>query len=146
MILVDTSVWVDHLRVGDAGLAGMLENGQVLAHPFVIGELSLGDLRRRSAILEDLADLPQAQVATDPEALRFIDDRALFGLGIGYVDVHLLAATQLTPGAKLWTRDKRLLAAADRLGLAAPRPRPDVMGVYETSHARFASVYERLAK
>jgi predicted nucleic acid-binding protein len=146
VILVDTSLWVDHLRVGDAGLADLLENGQVLAHPFVIGELSLGVLRRRNAILEHLADLPQAQVATDPEALRFIDDQALFGLGIGYVDVHLLAATRLTPGARLWTRDKRLLATAERLGLAMPRPRPDVMGVYEASHARFGSVYERLAK
>jgi hypothetical protein len=137
VILVDTSVWVDHLRIGDAALADRLDNGQVLAHPFVIGELALGDLRRRNAVLEGLADLPQAEVATDSEVLLFIDDQALFGLGIGYVDAHLLAATKLTHGATLWTRDKRLFAAAQRLGLAMPWP--DVFSVHEASHARFAS-------
>lgn len=137
MILVDTSVWVDHFRIGDAALADRLDDGEVLAHPFVIGELALGDLRRRSVILNGLADLPQAEVATDPEVLVFIDDQALSGLGIGYVDAHLLAATRLTHGATLWTRDKRLYAAAERLGLATPRP--DIFGVNEASHARFSS-------
>jgi predicted nucleic acid-binding protein len=119
MILVDTSVWIDHLRSGDALLAALLDRGQVLAHPFVIGELALGSLRQRDVVLEALQDLPQATVATDAEVRHFIAGHALFGLGIGYVDVHLMAAVQLTPGTSLWTRDKRLHAAAEKLGLAA---------------------------
>lgn len=121
MILVDTSVWVDHLRVGDKTLAGLLDRGSVLAHAFVIGELALGDLRQRDLVLATLQDLPQASVATDREVLHFIGQHALFGLGIGYVDAHLLAAVRLTAGTALWTRDKRLLGVADRLGLAARR-------------------------
>jgi len=119
MILVDTSVWIDHLRSGDAMLAALLERGQVLAHPFVIGELGLGSLRQREVVLEALQDLPRATVATDTEVLHFIASHTLFGLGIGYVDAHLLAAVQLTPGASLWTRDKRLHTAAEKLGVAA---------------------------
>jgi hypothetical protein len=119
VILVDTSVWVDHLRAGDEALAGLLGDSEVLAHPFVIGELALGRLRQPELVLGALQDLPQAEVATDREVLHFIDRHALSGLGIGYVDAHLLAATRLTKGASLWTRDKRLLAAAQRLGLAA---------------------------
>jgi predicted nucleic acid-binding protein len=121
VILVDTSVWVDHLRVGDKTLAGLLDRGSVLAHAFVIGELALGDLRQRDLVLATLQDLPQASVATDREVLHFIGQHALFGLGIGYVDAHLLAAVRLTAGTALWTRDKRLLGVADRLGLAARR-------------------------
>ncbi len=119
MILVDTSVWIDHLRAGDDALAALLESGRVLVHPFVICELALGNLRQRDLVLGSLRDLPQASVATDRELLHFIERNAIFGLGIGHVDAHLLAATRLTAGAALWTRDKRLLAAADRLGLAA---------------------------
>lgn len=119
MILVDTSVWVDHLRCGDTALAGLLETGRVLAHPFVTGELALGGLRQRDVVLSALQDLPQASVASDDEVMGFIGQHRLFGLGIGYVDAHLLAAVRLTLGASLWTRDKRLLAAADRLGLVA---------------------------
>ncbi|NMV38756.1 type II toxin-antitoxin system VapC family toxin [Ralstonia insidiosa] len=119
MILVDTSVWIDHLRDGDAVLAGLLERGQVLAHSFVVGELALGSLRQREVVLESLQDLPQVRIATDVEVLHFISNHALFGLGIGYVDVHLMAAVQLTPGTSLWTRDKRLHAAAEKLGIAA---------------------------
>lgn len=120
MILVDTSIWVDHLRAGDEALAGLLEAGAVLAHPYVIGELALGHLSQRGVVLGALSDLPQAEVATDAEVLHFIDRHALFGLGIGYVDAHLLAAAQLSAGASLWTRDKRLHAVAGRLGLATP--------------------------
>lgn len=120
MILVDTSVWVDHLRAGNEALAGLLEAGAVLAHPHVIGELALGHLSQREAVLEALFDLPQAEVATDAEVLHFIRQHALFGQGIGYVDAHLLAATRLSAGARLWTRDKRLLAVAERLRLATP--------------------------
>ncbi len=88
-------------------------------HPFVLGELALGSLRQRDVILTSLRDLPQASVATDEEVLQFIAERRLFGLGIGYVDAHLLAAARLTVGATLWTRDARLLGAAAQLELAA---------------------------
>lgn len=117
MILVDTSVWVDHLRAGDDALAALLSSGGVLAHPCVIGEIALGTLRRRKVVLSDLHDLPQAIVATDAEALSFIERRALSGLGIGYVDACLLASTQLTAGSAFWTRDKRLADVAEKLGL-----------------------------
>ena len=118
MILVDTSIWIDHLRQRDERLSGLLNQGQVLAHPFVIGELALGNLQNRGAILGALQDLPQTPVATDSEALDFIQANILYGIGIGYIDAHLLAAVRLAPGAMLWTRDKRLLAAATKLGLA----------------------------
>ena len=118
MILVDTSVWVDHLRVSDEALAALLDTGAVLAHPFVIGELALGNLRQREIVLNALSDLPHASAATDLEVLHFIDRHALFGRGIGYVDAHLLAAVQLTAGAELWTKDKRLHGVAVGLGLA----------------------------
>ncbi len=111
MILVDTSVWIDYLRAGDSELAGLLQDGQVLVHPWVIGELALDHLPRRSEILGLLDNLPQATVATDVEVRTLIDNQ-LFGLGLGYVDAHLLAATMLTAGARLWTRDKRLAAVA----------------------------------
>lgn len=119
MILVDTSVWVDHLRAGDKTLVTLLDAGSVLAHAFVIGELALGELRQRELVLAAVRDLPQADVASDEEVLHFIGRHRLFGSGIGYVDAHLLAAVRLTAGAALWTRDKRLLDVAERLGLAA---------------------------
>jgi predicted nucleic acid-binding protein len=119
VILVDSSVWVDHLRSGDATLARLLDDGRVIAHPFVVGELALGSLRQRELILTALQNLPQAVVASDIEVLRFIDQQALYGLGIGYVDAHLLASVRLTASGSLWTRDKRLQAVADRLGVAA---------------------------
>jgi predicted nucleic acid-binding protein len=118
MILADTSVWVDHLRNGDSKLAELLEQSQVLMHPFVLGELALGSLRQREVVLSSMQDLPQVTVAIDSEVLGFIERRALFSLGIGYIDAHLLASVQLTQGASLWTRDKRLLAAAERFALA----------------------------
>ena len=119
MILVDTSVWVDHLRKGDQVLGRLLFAGRVRAHPFIVGELSLGVLTQREAVLGALMDLPQATIATEEEVFRFIEANGLPGSGIGYVDAHLLAATRLTPGAALWTRDKRLSEVAERLGLAA---------------------------
>ena len=118
MILVDTSVWVDHLRRGDAQLAELLERGAVLMHPFVLGEIACGSLADRAAILELLIDLPMAGVADAHEVLGYIERHGLHGQGIGYVDVHLLASTALTDGAKLWTRDKRLRAVADALQCA----------------------------
>ncbi len=119
MILVDTSVWVDHLRLGDKTVAALLDSCRVLAHPFVVGELALGNLRQRRAILALLQDLPQANAATDQEVLHFIEQHALMGHGVGYVDAHLLASAQLTAGSSLWTRDKRLARVAQRLGLAS---------------------------
>jgi predicted nucleic acid-binding protein len=118
VILVDTSVWVDHLRENDHSLAALLETGAVLAHPFVIGELALGRLRQRAIVLNALSDLPHASVATDMEVLHLVDRHTLFGRGIGYIDAHLLAAVRLTAGAALWTKDRRLHPVAVELGLA----------------------------
>ena len=118
MIVVDTSIWIDHLRTGDAELGELLREGRVLGHPWVTGELALGHLSRRSEILSLLHNLPQANAATDDEVLTLIDTRQLSGIGIGYVDAHLLAATALTPAARLWTRDKRLALVAAQHGLA----------------------------
>lgn len=118
MILVDTSVWVDHLRGGDTQLAALLERGSVVMHPFVVGEIACGSLTHRASIIELLCELPAAAVAESEEVLGFIERHALHGKGIGYVDVHLLASVALTQGASLWTRDKRLQAAADDLGCA----------------------------
>ena len=122
MILVDTLVWVEHLHTANEDLAALLSGGEVLAHPFVVGELALGNLRPRDPFLSDLRELPQAIVAEDEEVIRLIDRQAVFGRGIGYVDVHLLAAVRLTAGSKLWTLDRRLQAVAAQLGLAAALP------------------------
>ena len=119
MILVDTSVWIDHLRSTSAILSELLGDGEVLGHPFVLGELALGNLGRRAEILRMLRRLPQADSASHREVLQFVDREALFGRGIGYVDAHLLAAARLTTGTKLWTHDRRLQAVAAQLGLAA---------------------------
>lgn len=118
MILVDTSVWVDHLRRGDPGLVDLLERSLVLMHPFVVGEIACGTLHHRESILELLQDLPAAAVAEGDEVLRFIASRALHGKGIGNVDVHLLASVALTEGASLWTRDKKLHLVAQMIGCA----------------------------
>jgi predicted nucleic acid-binding protein len=119
MILVDSSVWVDHLRQGDQRLVTLLEASQVLTHPFVVGEIALGSLKNRESILGSLKGLPEAATATDEEVQQFIENNALFGLGIGYIDAHLLAAVRLNAGSQLWTRDKRLGAIANRMGVAA---------------------------
>jgi predicted nucleic acid-binding protein len=119
VILVDTSIWIDHLRTGNAELIALLEESLVLGHSWVTGELALGQLSGRREILTLLGNLPQATVASPEEVMELIEDRHLHGLGIGYVDAQLLAATLLTADAQLWTRDKRLGAAAGRLGIAA---------------------------
>ena len=118
MILVDTSIWADHFRAGDSTLTALLNTGMVLAHPFVTGEIAMGNLRQRDIVLRTLSMLPHAQIATNKEVLHFVDQHSLFGLGIGYIDVHLLTAVRLTAGATLWTRDKRLQGVAERFGLA----------------------------
>jgi hypothetical protein len=119
VILVDSSVWIDHLRRADAILTDLLDRQQVLIHPFVIGELALGHLQPRDMILEVLMHLDRVIVAHDDEVMRLIEQERLFGLGLGYVDVHLLASVRLTLETSLWTRDKRLSAAAERLSIAA---------------------------
>lgn len=115
MVLVDTSVWVSHLRYGDAHLRELLRDGLVACHPFVIAELACGTLQRRQEILTLLHALPRAQVADEEEILEFIEQRRLIGRGIGLVDVHLLASAILT-GIPLWSADKPLRAVAIELG------------------------------
>ena len=116
MILVDTSVWVDHLRRGDPRLVGLLERSAVVMHPFVLGEIACGNLRDRTSVLELLQDLPAAAVAEVDEVLQFVERHLLHGKGIGYVDVHLLASVALTEGAEIWTRERRLRLVAEKLG------------------------------
>lgn len=117
MILADTSIWVDHLRSGNATLARQLEADEVLCHPWVIGELALGNLGRGNDVLRLLQGLAQATVASAEEVLEFIAQEALYRSGIGYVDAQLLAATRLTPDALLWTTESRLSTVAARLGV-----------------------------
>lgn len=123
MILVDTSVWINHLHGGDEGLSAALDAGRVLMHPAVLGELACGNLRNRGAVLELLSNLPLAPRATDAEVLGLLERRALMGRGIGYIDVHLLTSAALAGTARLWTRDKRLAAVAAELALAFDEPR-----------------------
>jgi predicted nucleic acid-binding protein len=120
VILVDTTVWIDHFRGGGPLLSRLLERGGVLGHPWVTGELALGNLRRRDKTLRLMGQLTQATVATPAELMEFIEQVELFGLGIGYMDAQLLAATRLTADAQVWTLDWRLRAAAERLGVAYP--------------------------
>ena len=118
MILVDTSVWIDHLRKGNTQLNSLLLNAAVLIHPFVIGELACGNLHDRSRILNLLGDLPAGRVADDQEVLFFIEQNDLMGRGIGYVDAHLLASVSLSSPSRLWTVDRKLKDVAVSLGLA----------------------------
>lgn len=118
MILADTSVWVDHLRRGNARLRGSLDEGAVLSHPFVLGELACGTLKNRDEILSLFAALPEATVAEPHEVLHLIERRGLYGLGLGWVDAHLLASA-LFNRARLWTLDKPLKAAAEALEIGA---------------------------
>lgn len=117
MILVDTSIWVDHLRTGDLRLVRLLERSEVLTHSMVIGELALGSISPREVLLDALSALPTSVEATPAEVTHVIESRTLFGRGIGLVDAHLLASALLTPEARLWTRDRRLGAVARDLHL-----------------------------
>ena len=119
VLLADTSIWVDHLRGGDAVLSSLLDQGRVLGHPFILGELALGGLRGRDNVLGALGALPQATLATSEEVMAMIAARRLWGRGIGWVDANLLAAVALTPGTRLWTRDRGLAALAGELDLSA---------------------------
>ena len=118
MILVDTSVWVDHLRRSNAKLASLLEDGLAACHPFVIGELALGHLKRGSEVPDLLAELPSVTLAEHDEVMVFVAAHALEGSGIGWIDAHLLCSAALSAG-RLWTLDRSLHAAAESTGLLA---------------------------
>ncbi len=117
MILVDTSVWIDHFRATNRRLAELLVDGHVLCHPFVIGELACGNLRRRTEVLSLLNSLPQLPVRSAEDVMRFVDAHRLMGKGLGWVDVNLLAAVVVSKET-LWTKDRRLADSAHRLGVA----------------------------
>ncbi|NVD99517.1 type II toxin-antitoxin system VapC family toxin [Massilia sp. BJB1822] len=125
MILADTSVWIDHLRAPEKAVDALFKYGALLMHPFVLGELAMGNLRHRKRWLRKLQNMPQANIASLSLVQDFIESHALYGSGIGYIDAHLLAATSLLPGTLLWTRDKRLHAIGQRLQLAADIPRSE---------------------
>lgn len=112
MILVDTSIWIDHLRSGSPALAALLQTDAVCTHDFVIGELACGNLRRRAELLSLLQSLPRLSAATEDETLFFIEQQQLMGRGIGYIDAHLLAAAVIR-NVPIWTKDKRLKAIAE---------------------------------
>lgn len=117
MILVDTSVWVQHFRSGESALFDLLVEGRVVMHPFVIGELALGSLAQREQTIGDLCALPSIAMVEAEEILAFIAARQLFNLGLGYVDVNLLASALLAETVRLWTLDRRLCEAAKKLGV-----------------------------
>lgn len=119
MILADTSVWIDHLRWGNDELRKQLDDGQIVIHPFIIAELALGSLEKRTQTLALLDLLPQAQVAQLSEVRLAIEARRLYNLGIGLTDAHLIASILINPPTLLWTKDKRLRKAAEAFGIHA---------------------------
>jgi predicted nucleic acid-binding protein len=119
-VLVDTTVWVDHFQQAEPQLVRLLNEGCVLTHPFIVGEMALANLRERDQVLRSMGDLEPAVLASPAEVRELIELRSLHGRGLGYVDTHLLAAALLSPGATLWTRDCQLFRVARELGLAAP--------------------------
>ena len=116
MVLADTSIWIEHLRHGEPRLASHLSKSLVVMHPFVAGELACGNLKNRAAILADLNDMPQSKLATNAEVLRLLEDRRLWGRGLGWIDAHVLASALLS-NCGFWTLDVRLGKAATELGL-----------------------------
>lgn len=118
MIVVDSSIWIDHIHSGEPSLHSLLLRDLALMHPHALGEIALGSLKNRDAVLARFLRLPVPYVAKDGHILTLIDEEGLAATGIGYTDVHLLASALLTPGGLLWTRDKRLHAQALRLGVA----------------------------
>jgi predicted nucleic acid-binding protein len=121
VILVDTSMWVDHLRRPDDDLKALLEKGLVCVHPVVTGELALGSIRDRQEFLTLLDALARTRVATEADVRHLVEARRLHGRGLGYGDAHLLASTLITPDCRLWTRDEALGAAAAELGVGVRR-------------------------
>jgi predicted nucleic acid-binding protein len=118
-MLVDTSVWVDHLRRGNTALTSILESAEVWSHPFVQGELACGNLRNREEVLSLIGSLPQAPILTLAEALSLVESRRLMGKGLGWIDLHLLGSALLA-GLPFWTMDRRLSEAAARVGIRVP--------------------------
>lgn len=116
IILVDTSVWVEHFREGQSILADRLMDGSILTHSFVIGELACGNLKNRTETLRDLRALPPAVPASESEVMHLVENRRLWGLGIGWIDAHLIASALLSM-CQFWTRDKRLIRAAASAGV-----------------------------
>ncbi|WP_370261962.1 type II toxin-antitoxin system VapC family toxin [Limnobacter sp.] len=116
-VLVDTQVWVDHFHHAEPQLMRLLHEGEVVMHPFILGELALSNLQDRERVLKLMGDLEQIVVASPQEVLQLVRLRSLHGLGLGYVDIHLLASVLVSPGTSLWTRDYLLLRAAKDLGL-----------------------------
>jgi predicted nucleic acid-binding protein len=116
MVLVDTSVWVEHLRSGNIGLEDLLNDGHVVCHPFIVGELACGTLKNRSEILSLLQALPLADHAEHEEVMHFIEDYSLMGKGLGYIDMHLIVSAILTE-VPIWTLDKKFNEVSSRLGL-----------------------------
>ncbi len=116
MVLVDTSVWVAHLRKGNIGLEKLLNEGHVVCHPFIVGELACGNLKNRSEILSLLQTLPMATHAEHDEVMQFIENHSLIGKGLGYIDMYLLASAILSR-VPLWTLDKKLKQVSVELGL-----------------------------
>jgi predicted nucleic acid-binding protein len=116
MVLVDTSVWISHLRMGNTPLARLLENEEAACHPFIIGELACGNLRNRSEILSLLQSLPKSIEATHEEVMEFIGNHSLMGKGLGYIDTHLLASAVLS-GIPIWTLDKKLKIISAQLAI-----------------------------
>ena len=123
-IIVDTAVWIDHIRMPDAALTELLESEVVLMHPLILGEIAMGRFKNRSAFLHELAKLNEPAVATDAEVLTFIERHRLYGLGLGYIDAHILLSARLTGDSMLWTRDKRLKAEAQAMNVAFDDERP----------------------
>jgi predicted nucleic acid-binding protein len=122
LILVDTSVWIDHLRTADAKLQSLLQNDQVMTHPYIRLELALGSIASREKVLADLARLPQAPVVAPDELFSLIDHKKLHRRGIGLTDLHLIGCALFDKSNLIWTRDRRLSEIADELGLRAPLP------------------------
>ena len=118
LILADTSIWIDHLRGEDTGLQALLAAEGICCHPFIVGEVALGSLKNSAATLDQLKLLPMVPAAHTSEVAAFVEWAKLFGTGIDYVDAHLLTSVRLSEGTRLWTRDKRLRAQAERLGVA----------------------------
>jgi predicted nucleic acid-binding protein len=118
VILADSSIWIDHFRSPIGELVSVIRAGHLLVHRMLVGELALGWVPDRTSLLSSLQAMPKLAEVSDDALLTFIDRHKLISVGIGLVDVHFLASVQASPGSKLWTRDKRLLAQAQRLGLA----------------------------
>lgn len=118
MIVIDSSIWIDHIHVGEPHLGELLLRDHALMHPHVLGEIALGSIRERDVVLARFMILPVPNVAQEGHLLHLIERENLWATGIGYTDAHILAAALLTPGGKLWTRDKHLYAQADRRGVA----------------------------